>query len=78
MMLYFVLQDCELLYLYDRPEKLIITDIAVPPVAIRPSIFMDAGSNRYSLLDVCFFTPKLYDHEFCYIIATIKSQPFSS
>eukprot|EP00268_Persea_americana_P026340 TRINITY_DN25729_c0_g1_i2.p1 TRINITY_DN25729_c0_g1~~TRINITY_DN25729_c0_g1_i2.p1 ORF type:complete len:1385 (-),score=229.29 TRINITY_DN25729_c0_g1_i2:420-4574(-) len=38
-------KDCELLYLYDRPEKLIITDIAVPPVAIRPSIFMDAGSN---------------------------------
>lgn len=38
-------KDCELLQLFDRPEKLIITDIAVPPVAIRPSIFMDAGST---------------------------------
>ncbi|XP_010265589.1 PREDICTED: DNA-directed RNA polymerase III subunit 1 [Nelumbo nucifera] len=37
-------EDCELLYLYDRPEKLIITDIAVPPIAIRPSVFMDAGT----------------------------------
>ncbi|XP_058109982.1 DNA-directed RNA polymerase III subunit 1 isoform X4 [Magnolia sinica] len=37
-------EDCELLHLYDRPEKLIMTDIAVPPVAIRPSVFMDAGA----------------------------------
>ncbi|XP_077239616.1 DNA-directed RNA polymerase III subunit 1-like isoform X2 [Tasmannia lanceolata] len=37
-------EDCELLHLYDRPEKLIHTDIPVPPVAIRPSVFMDSGS----------------------------------
>jgi hypothetical protein len=33
------MQDCELLNLGDRPEKLIITEIAVPPVTIRPSVF---------------------------------------
>ncbi|KAI3875305.1 hypothetical protein MKX03_000732 [Papaver bracteatum] len=36
-------QDCELLYLGDRPEKLIITDILVPPIAIRPSVLVDGG-----------------------------------
>lgn len=39
------LQDCEVLYLKDRPEKLIVTDIAVPPVAVRPSVFMDLKSR---------------------------------
>ncbi|CAH9123780.1 unnamed protein product [Cuscuta epithymum] len=32
-------EDCELLYLPDRPEKLLVTCIPVPPVAIRPSVF---------------------------------------
>lgn len=36
-------QDCELLYLNDRPEKLIITNISVPPMALRPSVFVDGG-----------------------------------
>ncbi|XP_071725233.1 LOW QUALITY PROTEIN: DNA-directed RNA polymerase III subunit 1-like [Rutidosis leptorrhynchoides] len=34
-------EDCELLYLSDRPEKMIITNIAVPPIAIRPSVIID-------------------------------------
>ncbi|KAA8544667.1 hypothetical protein F0562_019486 [Nyssa sinensis] len=38
-------EDCELLYLSDRPEKLIVTNIAVPPIAIRPSVFVDGGSQ---------------------------------
>ncbi|CAM6102061.1 unnamed protein product [Calypogeia fissa] len=44
-------EDCEVLYLSDRPEKLIITHLAVPPVAIRPSVEMDsaAGSNEDDL-----------------------------
>ncbi|XP_061361832.1 DNA-directed RNA polymerase III subunit 1-like [Gastrolobium bilobum] len=41
-------KDCELLYVAERPEKLIITNIVVPPVAIRPSVIMD-GSLRLSL-----------------------------
>lgn len=36
-------RDCVLLYLSDRPEKFIITNIAVPPVPIRPSVFVDGG-----------------------------------
>ncbi|XP_068669233.1 DNA-directed RNA polymerase III subunit 1 [Aristolochia californica] len=43
-------EDCELLNLCDRPEKLIITDIAVPPVVIRPSVPSNAGlSNEDNL-----------------------------
>lgn len=38
-------QDCELLYLSGRPENLIMTTIAVPPIAIRPSVIID-GSQR--------------------------------
>lgn len=47
--LYFLLllQDCELLYLSDRPENLIMTNIAVPPIPIRPSVIVD-GSQRSS------------------------------
>ncbi|KAF7805532.1 DNA-directed RNA polymerase III subunit 1 isoform X2 [Senna tora] len=37
-------EDCELLYLADRPEKFILTNIAVPPIAIRPSA-MVGGSH---------------------------------
>lgn len=40
------LQDCELLYLNDRPEKLMVTSILVPPTAIRPSVFVDGGDQR--------------------------------
>ncbi|VAH84342.1 unnamed protein product [Triticum turgidum subsp. durum] len=40
--------DCELLNLGDRPEKLIITEIAVPPVPIRPSVFVGGGGGRMS------------------------------
>ncbi|XP_021734189.1 DNA-directed RNA polymerase III subunit 1-like isoform X1 [Chenopodium quinoa] len=36
-------QDCELLYLNNRPENLIITNISVPPLALRPSVFVDGG-----------------------------------
>lgn len=47
-------EDCEVLNLYDRPEKLIVTDIAVPPAAIRPSVFVDFGksSNEDSLTSI--------------------------
>ncbi|XP_028071827.1 DNA-directed RNA polymerase III subunit 1 isoform X2 [Camellia sinensis] len=38
-------EDCELLYLSDRPENLIVTNIAVPPLAIRPSVFVDGGTQ---------------------------------
>ncbi|XP_057978200.1 DNA-directed RNA polymerase III subunit 1 [Malania oleifera] len=38
-------EDSELLYLCDRPEKLIITNIAVPPTPIRPSVFVDGGTR---------------------------------
>ena len=41
-----VLQDCDLLNLAERPEKLVITSIGVPPIAIRPSVFMDGGTQR--------------------------------
>ncbi|KAK1271858.1 DNA-directed RNA polymerase II subunit RPB1 [Acorus gramineus] len=37
-------EDCEVLNLSDRPEKLIVTDIAVPPVVIRPSVITDFGA----------------------------------
>ncbi|KAH6755754.1 nuclear RNA polymerase C1 [Perilla frutescens var. hirtella] len=37
--------DCELLYLNDRPEKLMVTNILVPPIAIRPSVFVDGGTQ---------------------------------
>ncbi|XP_051126697.1 DNA-directed RNA polymerase III subunit 1 isoform X2 [Andrographis paniculata] len=38
-------EDCELLYLSDRPEKLIVTHIPVPPISIRPSVFVDGGTQ---------------------------------
>ncbi|GAV71386.1 RNA_pol_Rpb1_2 domain-containing protein/RNA_pol_Rpb1_3 domain-containing protein/RNA_pol_Rpb1_1 domain-containing protein/RNA_pol_Rpb1_5 domain-containing protein/RNA_pol_Rpb1_4 domain-containing protein, partial [Cephalotus follicularis] len=38
-------EDCEMLYLYDRPEKLIITHITVPPTTIRPSTIVEGGSQ---------------------------------
>ncbi|GLU11714.1 hypothetical protein SLE2022_284390 [Rubroshorea leprosula] len=39
-------EDCELLYLSDRPEKFIITNIAVPPIPIRPSVMMDGSMSN--------------------------------
>ncbi|KQJ92760.1 DNA-directed RNA polymerase III subunit 1 [Brachypodium distachyon] len=47
-------EDCELLAIGERPENLIITDIAVPPVPIRPSRFV-AGttmSNEDSITSI--------------------------
>ncbi|KAL4297038.1 hypothetical protein GQ457_12G029390 [Hibiscus cannabinus] len=38
--------DCELLNLFDRPEKLIVTNIAVPPIAIRPSVPVDGSQSN--------------------------------
>ncbi|XP_056686802.1 DNA-directed RNA polymerase III subunit 1 isoform X3 [Spinacia oleracea] len=37
-------QEGELLCLADRPEKLIFTNLLVPSVAIRPSVFVDGGT----------------------------------
>jgi hypothetical protein len=42
------LQDCELLNLGDRPEKLIVTEIAVPPVPIRPSVVVGNSRTRFA------------------------------
>eukprot|EP00898_Chlorokybus_atmophyticus_P005611 jgi/Chlat1/6050/Chrsp4S06335 len=41
-------EDCEVLDLSDRPERLIMTHLLVPPVSIRPSVDMEsaAGSNE--------------------------------
>ncbi|XP_010535561.1 PREDICTED: DNA-directed RNA polymerase III subunit 1 [Tarenaya hassleriana] len=39
-------KDCELLYLADRPEKLIITSIAVPPISIRPSVIIGGTQSN--------------------------------
>ncbi|KAL1547522.1 DNA-directed RNA polymerase [Salvia divinorum] len=38
-------EDCELLYPNDRPEKLMFTSIIVPPTSIRPSVFVDGGTQ---------------------------------
>ncbi|KAG8633988.1 DNA-directed RNA polymerase III subunit 1 isoform X3 [Manihot esculenta] len=39
-------EDCEVLGLADRPEKLIITNVAVPPIPIRPSVIMDGSQSN--------------------------------
>ncbi|KAK4255011.1 hypothetical protein QN277_008074 [Acacia crassicarpa] len=39
-------EDCELLDLADRPEKFIIMNLAVPPIAIRPSVIMDGSQSN--------------------------------
>ncbi|KAL7603393.1 hypothetical protein Lser_V15G19967 [Lactuca serriola] len=39
-------EDCELLYLADRPEKLLISNILVPPICIRPSVPVAGGAMR--------------------------------
>lgn len=38
-------EDCDLLYLGVRPEKLIISTIPVPPLPIRPSVKVDGGTT---------------------------------
>ncbi|KAH9763723.1 hypothetical protein KPL70_001261 [Citrus sinensis] len=40
------IQDSEVLYLSERPEKPIVTHISVPPIAIRPSVIMDCSQSR--------------------------------
>ena len=52
------MQDCELLYLSGRPENLLMTTVAVPPIAIRPSVIID-GSQRSSHLS-CSCIVKLF------------------
>ena len=37
--------DCQLLDLRGRPEDLLMTVLPVPPLAIRPSVEMDAGAG---------------------------------
>ncbi|KAK7278312.1 hypothetical protein RJT34_23339 [Clitoria ternatea] len=39
-------EDCELIYVAERPEKLIITNIIVPPIVIRPSVVMDESLSN--------------------------------
>ncbi|XP_027345912.1 DNA-directed RNA polymerase III subunit 1 [Abrus precatorius] len=39
-------EDCELLHVAEKPEKLIITNIIVPPIAIRPSVIMDGSLSN--------------------------------
>ncbi|XP_020235574.1 DNA-directed RNA polymerase III subunit 1 [Cajanus cajan] len=39
-------EDCELLYVAERPERLIIKNIIVPPIAIRPSVVMDESLSN--------------------------------
>lgn len=51
----FVMQDCDLLYLSDRPENLLLRNIAVPPLALRPSVFVDSGTQRLSHTSVYLY-----------------------
>lgn len=39
-------EDLDVLDITGRPEDLIVTHVAVPPVAIRPSVEMDGASNE--------------------------------
>ncbi|GAU14612.1 hypothetical protein TSUD_96760 [Trifolium subterraneum] len=39
-------EDCVLLYLAETPENLIINSIAVPPIAIRPSVMVDGAQSN--------------------------------
>jgi hypothetical protein len=45
-------QDCEVLDLAERPEKLIVTHLVVPPVAVRPSVEMDSAAGRWVTFDM--------------------------
>ncbi len=46
------MQDCEVLDLAERPEKLIVTHLLVPPVAVRPSVEMDSAAGRWVTFDM--------------------------
>ncbi|CAJ2654286.1 unnamed protein product [Trifolium pratense] len=39
-------EDCVLLYLAENPENLIMKNIAVPPIAIRPSVMVDGAQSN--------------------------------
>lgn len=46
---YFIfLYYCELLNLGDRPEKLIVTEIVVPSISIRPSVIVGNSRTRFA------------------------------
>lgn len=60
------MQDCELLYLSDRPENLVLRNIAVPPLALRPSVFVDGGTRRLSHTSVYLY-PLLFSLLFFFL-----------
>lgn len=45
-------EDCELLNLCVRPENLIVTEIAIPPAPIRPSVVVGSGRSNEDGLTV--------------------------
>lgn len=55
-------EDCQLLYLADRPEKFIITNIAIPPIAIRPSVIVDRGMSNEN--DITERLKKIYQFDY--------------
>lgn len=61
------MQDCELLYLSDRPENLVLRNIAVPPLALRPSVFVDGGTRRLSHTSVYLY-PLLFSLLFFFFL----------
>jgi hypothetical protein len=50
-----------LLNLGDRPEKLLVTEIAVPPVPIRPSVVV-GGGKRFVIYFLFRITIHAYAH----------------
>jgi DNA-directed RNA polymerase beta' subunit len=42
--------------LAERPEKLIVTHLVVPPVAVRPSVEMDSAAGRWVNFDMNVLT----------------------
>lgn len=64
-----IFQDCELLNLGDRPEKLIVTEIAVPPVPIRPSVVV-GGGKRFVIYFPFPITILVYPHNCLWLIVS--------
>ncbi len=67
-------EACELLDLPGRPENLIMTNLAVPPVTIRPSVEMDTGggTNEDDITMKLMVSPKdpfYYSSWHCCIVA---------
>lgn len=62
-------EACELLDLPGRPENLIMTNLAVPPVTIRPSVEMDTGGGT----NEDDITMKLMVHPDTYLSQSCKS-----